>query len=99
MSFIRLIKVSRFNGQLRDMILQNHMIKISSITALGILVLIVASPFVSISRTWKDYILMACGLVIAILSYLIRKELHKVIRIVHGVEEIKSDTYVESNPQ
>lgn len=42
---------------------------------------------------------MACGLAILVLSILLRKELHKVIRIVHGVEEIKSDTYVESNPQ
>jgi hypothetical protein len=73
--------------------------RISSISALGILVLLVASPFIAISRTWKDYILMACGLAIIILSLLIRKELHKVIRIVHGVEEIKSDTYVENNPQ
>ena len=73
--------------------------KISSITGLGVLVLLVASPFMNISRNWRDYILMACGLAIIILSYLIRQELHKVIRIVHGVEEIKSDTYVENNPQ
>jgi hypothetical protein len=73
--------------------------KISSITAIGVLVLLVASPFMNISRTWRDYILMACGLAIIILSFLIRKELHKVIRIFHGVEEVKSDTYVENNPQ
>jgi len=73
--------------------------KISSITAIGVLVLLVASPFMNISRTWRDYILMACGIAVIILSLLIRKELHKVIRIVHGVEEIKSDTYVENNPQ
>ena len=75
------------------------MIKISSITAIGALVLLVASPFVSISRDWKDYILMVSGLAIVILSLMLRKELHKVIRIVHGVHEIKSDTYVENNPQ
>jgi low affinity Fe/Cu permease len=73
--------------------------KISSITAIGVLVLLVASPFMNISRTWRDYILMACGIAVIVLSLLIRKELHKVIRIVHGVEEIKSDTYVENNPQ
>jgi len=73
--------------------------RISSITALGFLVLLVASPFISISREWKDFILMISGLVIVILSFLIRKELHKVIRIFNGVEEIKSDTYVENNPQ
>jgi hypothetical protein len=75
------------------------MIKISSISGLGLLVLLVASPFVAIPRTWKDWILMACGLAVIILSILIRKELHKVIRIIHGVEEVKSDTYVENNPQ
>ena len=75
------------------------MVKISSITDIGVLVLLVASPFVSISRDWKDYILMASGLAIIVLSLMLRKELHKVIRIVHGVQEIKSDTYVENNPQ
>jgi sulfite exporter TauE/SafE len=73
--------------------------RISSITALGVLILLVASPFVAISRDWKSYIFMAAGLAIIILSILIRKELHKVLRIVHGVEEVKSDTYVENNPQ
>jgi FtsH-binding integral membrane protein len=73
--------------------------KISSITAIGFLVLIVASPFIGLPRTWRDYILMLGGLSVIILSFLIRRELHKVIRIVHGVEEIKSDTYVENKPQ
>lgn len=73
--------------------------KISSITALGAIVLVVASPFVSISRDWKVYILMFCGLAIVIISFFLRRELHKVIKIVQGVEEVKSDTYVENNPQ
>jgi hypothetical protein len=59
----------------------------------------VASPFVSISRTWKDYFFMVAGLAIFILSLLIRRELHKVIKMIHGTEEIKTDTYVENNPQ
>jgi len=75
------------------------MIKISSISSLGFLVLLVASPFISVPRAWKDYLLMLAGLTIVILSILLRKELHKVIRIVHGVEDIKPDTYVENNPQ
>ena len=79
--------------------LNNKMIKISSITVLGVLVLLVASPYVGISRTWKDYILMICGLAIAIISFLLRKELHKVIKIVHEASEVKADTYVENNPQ
>ena len=73
--------------------------KISSITALGVLVLIVASPFIAISRDWKSYIFMVCGLAIIILSLFLRKELHKVIKIVHEVAEVKTDTYVENNPQ
>jgi hypothetical protein len=75
------------------------MIKISSITALGVLVLLVASPFVALPRNWKDWALMIFGLAIIVLSLLLRKELHKVIRIVHGVHEVKSDTYVENQPK
>ena len=73
------------------------MIKISSISALGFLILLVVAS--SIPRNWKDYVLVLCGLAIIVISILLRKELHKVIRIVHGVEEVKSDTYVENNPQ
>lgn len=73
--------------------------KISSITALGLVIVFVASPYLSISRQWKDYLLIICGISIFILSMLIRNELHKVIRIVHGVDEIKTDTYAENNPQ
>ena len=73
--------------------------KISSVTVLGFVILFVASPFIAVSRDWKDYVLMASGLVVIVLSFLIRKDLHKVIRIFHGVDEVKSDTYVENNPQ
>jgi FtsH-binding integral membrane protein len=73
--------------------------KISSITGLGLLVLLIASPYVAIARNWKDYVLMISGLSIIVLSILIRNELHKVVRFVHGVEEEKADTYVENNPQ
>jgi hypothetical protein len=75
------------------------MVKISSITALGFLISIIASPFTGIFSDWKSFILMFLGLAVVILSFLLRKELHKVIRIVHGAEEVKSDTYVENNPQ
>lgn len=73
--------------------------KISSITILGALILLVASPFISVSRAWKDYFFMLVGLIVIVLSILIRRELHKVIKMIHGVEEIKTDTYVENNPQ
>lgn len=72
------------------------MIKISSISALGFIILLVVAS--SIPRDWKDYILISSGLAIIVISILLRKELHKVIRIVHGVEEVKTDTYVENNP-
>ena len=71
--------------------------KISSITALGFLLILV--PFAGIPREWTDNIVVVCGLVIVTLSFLIRRELHKVIRIFHNVEEIRSDTYVENIPQ
>jgi FtsH-binding integral membrane protein len=75
------------------------MIKISTITALGFLVIIVASPFFAVPRSWKEIILVASGITVVVLSFLIRQELHKVIRIVHGVAEEKADTYVENNPK
>lgn len=71
--------------------------KISSITALGFLILLI--PFAGIPRGWMDAIIVVCGLAIIVISFLIRRELHKVIRIFHGVEEIKEDTYAENNPQ
>jgi len=74
--------------------------RISAITAIGALILLVASPFIAIPRDWKSYIFMASGLAIIILSILIRKELHKVLKVIHGdTPEIIKDTYVESNPQ
>ncbi len=75
------------------------MVKISSITALGIFIIILASPFIAIPRSWKDYLFVGAGMAILILSLLIRRELTKVIRLVHKAHEIKSDTYVENNPQ
>jgi hypothetical protein len=74
--------------------------KISSITALGLLIMLVASKYVAISRDWKEIILIICGLAVFILSLLLRQELHKVLRALHGDERISiKDTYVENNPQ
>lgn len=75
------------------------MIKISSITVLGFIITIISSPLIRISRDWKEIILVISGLSIIVLSFLIRVELNKVVRTLHGLEEIKSDTYVENNPQ
>jgi len=74
--------------------------KISSITALGFLVLIVASPFIAIPQEWKNYFFMIGGLAIVVLSLLIRNELHKVLRVLHSDDtELVKDTYVENNPK
>lgn len=74
--------------------------KISSLTTLGVLILLTASPFVSISRDWKGYIIMLLGLIVVIISIYLRAELHKVLRALHGEEkESIKDTYVENNPQ
>jgi hypothetical protein len=73
--------------------------KISSITALGVLVLLVSSPYIGISQDWKNYTLMIAGVIIVTLSILIRKELHQVIKIAHEAGEVKTDTYIENKPQ
>ena len=74
--------------------------KTSSITALGALILLVASPFMSISRDWKNIILMLSGVAIIVLSIMLRTELHKVLKVIHGEDkESIKDTYVENNPQ
>lgn len=71
--------------------------KISSITALGFLIII--THFAGLYREWTDWAYIIYGLLIIILSLSLRKELHKVIRLVHGADEVKSDTYVENRPQ
>ncbi len=73
--------------------------KISTITTLGILILLIASPYIAIARAWKDSLLMLAGLLVIIFSILLRKELRRVIKIVHEAHEQKSDTYVENKPQ
>jgi hypothetical protein len=74
--------------------------KTSSITALGVIILLVASPYMSISRDWKNIILMLSGVAIIVLSIILRTELHKVLKVIHGEDkESIKDTYVENNPQ
>jgi FtsH-binding integral membrane protein len=75
------------------------MIKISSITILGFFIALVGSPLVSIPRNMKEILLVIAGLGVIVLSFLIRRELHQVIRAFHNLDEIKSETYVENNPQ
>jgi hypothetical protein len=75
--------------------------KISLITFLGVLVLLVSSPYtyIGIWNEWKSYFIVVASITIIILSILIRKELHKVIKIAHEAGEVKTDTYIENKPQ
>ena len=74
------------------------MIKISSITTLGFLILLTASPFISIPKDWKNYTIILFSLIIIILSLFLRKELHKVIKALHSEDDHSSNNpYVENN--
>ena len=58
------------------------MIKISTISFLGFLVMI--TSLFGIPATWKNIIYILAGLSIFVLSFLIRRELHKVLQVLHG---------------
>lgn len=77
------------------------MIKISSIFVLGLLVALI--PFSgfqnSVDRPVKDTLYIFFGLAIAVLSVLIRRELHEVLRKLHDSHEIKNDTFSQNSPQ
>ncbi len=65
------------------------MVKISTIFALGILTALV--QFTGFPKSFKDFLYVVFGIAIAILSYLIRKELLEVVRHLHDIEP-KSST-------
>lgn len=71
------------------------MVKISSIFVLGLIVTFM--PFSGFPIEWEERIYIICGLLIAGLSLLIRKELHEVLRAMHR-GDIKNDTFSESSP-
>lgn len=73
--------------------------KISSINILSVLLVLIASPYIALPRVWKEFFLVAIGLAILIISILLRRELNRVLRIVHEAREVRSDTYVENNPK
>ncbi len=72
------------------------MIKISTITGLGILTAII--PFSGFPKGFKDFLYIVFGLAIAVLSYLIRKELHEVVKHLHDVTVI-NETTIELNSE
>lgn len=76
------------------------MVKISSIFALGILVVLI--PFSGFPNNgqfgFKNCIYILSGALIAVLSLLIRRELHEVLRQLHS-EGIETETFSESAPK
>ena len=76
------------------------MIKISTIFVLGSFIAII--PFTGLPNDSdfpiKNFLYMACGLLVAILALLIRRELVEVIR--HSYSDVvKTDTFSECNPK
>ena len=74
------------------------MIKISTITGLGVLVAVTGAGFLGFPIEWKNFIYVASGILIVIFSSLIRKELLEVIRHLH-TEIVKTETFSENSPK
>lgn len=74
----------------------NRMIKISSIFALGIVVAL--TPFSGFPMSWKDFIYVVSGAGIVVLSVLIRRELHEVLKRL-GSEPARADTFADGAPK
>jgi len=72
------------------------MVKISTIFALGIFVAII--PFTGFPIEWKNFLYIISGLLVTILSVLIRKELEEVVRHLYS-GGVKSDTFSDSSPK
>ena len=72
------------------------MVKISTIFGLGVLVALI--QYSGFPKGFKDFVYLASGLAIVVLSYLIRKELLKVLRHLHS-DHIKTDSFSENSPK
>ena len=75
------------------------MVKISTVIALGVFIAII--PFTGFPNDSalpiKNILYIFCGLLIAVLSVMIRKELEEVVKHLHTHAE-KIDTFTDSNP-
>lgn len=60
-------------------------------------IIIALTPFSGFPSAWKEFIYIICGVLIAILSILIRRELHEVLRMMHN-DDAKSDTFSQNTP-
>ena len=72
------------------------MIKISTIFGLGIFIALI--QFLGLPIEWKNFFYIVSGLIIALFSVLIRRELHEVLRHLHG-DGIKTESFSESAPK
>jgi len=75
------------------------MVKISTIFGLGILVVVTATGFLGFPIEWKNFIYIVSGILIAVLSVLIRRELEEVVKHLYTTDAVKNDTFSESNPK
>ena len=75
------------------------MVKISTITGLGALIVVMALGFLGFPIEWKNFIYVVSGALIVILSLMIRKELEKVVKHLYSAHTRKTDTFSESNPE
>ena len=74
------------------------MIKISTITGLGVLVAVLGTGFLGFPIEWKNFLYIVSGILIVVLSVLIRKELEKVLRHIY-LGEVKNEIFSESGPK
>lgn len=74
------------------------MIKISTITGLGVLIAVLGSGFLGFPIEWKNFLYVVSGISIVVLSILIRKELEKVVKHLY-TGTVKTDTFSESTPK
>lgn len=72
------------------------MVKISTIFGLGILVAF--TQFLGFPIGLKDFIYIVSGVSIVILSILIRRELHEVLRHLH-TEAQSTETFADAKPE
>ena len=56
-------------------------------------------PFTGFPYGWKLALYVLFGAIILVLSLLIRRELHEVLRTLHGSHAVKNDTFSETKPQ
>lgn len=75
---------------------KKRMVKISTIFALGIFVALI--QYLGLPLDWKNFFYIVSGLLITVLSIMIRKELNAVLKHLHS-DPVQTDTFAESAPK